>query len=254
MLSQSKESTHHQHQQLTSDKRTIAIICNTKIPTKVLLSLLLIFSIFFSPKMMLSPSACRMGAVSTSRRKIGCATSSTSLASIGSRRAFVTANKNSASASFLLTETEALWTPRRLRAYSSSWSPLPHRRWKSTLSAAYEDSDSDDNDDDANADDESLWLETRTKGLAAAAELRASSDAAANASYEEAWMINLGRGSDNEWLTGPREEAWFTGVHPCHCPGASCLLCVVFVCCCCCCCLYASMWVCFEFLLVWRVI
>lgn len=89
-------------------------------------------------------------------------------------------------------------------------------------SAAYEDSDSD----------EDHSLETRTKGLAAAAQLRvttAAADgpntggvgaaAASSASHEEAWMINLGRGNDNEWLTGPRDDAWYTGVHPRDCPG-----------------------------------
>lgn len=38
-------------------------------------------------------------------------------------------------------------------------------------------------------------------------------------SNEEAWMINLGRGNNNEWLTGPRPEEWFTGLAPSECPG-----------------------------------
>lgn len=35
---------------------------------------------------------------------------------------------------------------------------------------------------------------------------------------QEAWMVNLNRG-DNEWLTGPRTEDWYTGKSPKHCPG-----------------------------------
>lgn len=85
--------------------------------------------------------------------------------------------------------------------------------------AVYEDSDSDD---DQQQQQHSLLLETRTQGLAAAAEMRAAdgdTNNNARASHEEAWMINLGRGNDNEWLTGPREDAWYTGVHPRDCPG-----------------------------------
>ena len=37
-------------------------------------------------------------------------------------------------------------------------------------------------------------------------------------SYQEAWMVNLGRG-DEAWLSGPRSADWFTGVHPMVCPG-----------------------------------
>lgn len=52
-------------------------------------------------------------------------------------------------------------------------------------------------------------------GHAAAAEARTNMDK----SHEEAWMINLGRGNENEWLTGPRSEEWFTGLAPSKCPG-----------------------------------
>ena len=38
-------------------------------------------------------------------------------------------------------------------------------------------------------------------------------------SHVEAWMINMGRGNDNAWLTGDREDKWWTGVHPRQCPG-----------------------------------
>jgi hypothetical protein len=40
-------------------------------------------------------------------------------------------------------------------------------------------------------------------------------------SHKEAWMINLGRGRENAWLTGPRSDEWFTGVVPAKCPGKS---------------------------------
>ena len=43
--------------------------------------------------------------------------------------------------------------------------------------------------------------------------------ASINRSHEEGWMINLGRGNDNEWLTGPRPQEWFTGLPPSMCPG-----------------------------------
>jgi len=38
-------------------------------------------------------------------------------------------------------------------------------------------------------------------------------------SHVEAWMINLGRNNDDSWLTGDREDKWWTGVHPRECPG-----------------------------------
>ena len=37
-------------------------------------------------------------------------------------------------------------------------------------------------------------------------------------SRQEAWMVNLGRG-DDEWLSGPRDVDWFTGIEPSACPG-----------------------------------
>ena len=34
-------------------------------------------------------------------------------------------------------------------------------------------------------------------------------------------MINLGRGNNDEWLLGPRDEdEWFTGLKPSTCPGS----------------------------------
>jgi hypothetical protein len=40
-----------------------------------------------------------------------------------------------------------------------------------------------------------------------------------NASHEQAWKVNLGRGDDNRWLTGARSDDWFTGLSPKSCPG-----------------------------------
>jgi hypothetical protein len=77
-------------------------------------------------------------------------------------------------------------------------------RHKSTAAAAIVDYE-DDEDVVTNA----------SLGHAAAAEAAASMDK----SHEEAWMVNLGRGNENEWLTGPRPEEWFTGLAPCKCPG-----------------------------------
>jgi hypothetical protein len=52
-------------------------------------------------------------------------------------------------------------------------------------------------------------------GHPAVAEARTSMDR----SHEEVWMINLGRGNEKEWLTGPRPQEWFTGLPPSKCPG-----------------------------------
>jgi len=62
-------------------------------------------------------------------------------------------------------------------------------------------------------------LEYRTKGFAAAAALGAT-----HKSHEEAWMVNLGRNQDNEWLLRPRDSKWFTGLPPSECPGKCCMI------------------------------
>lgn len=42
-------------------------------------------------------------------------------------------------------------------------------------------------------------------------------------SRKEAWMVNLGRGDNDKWLNGPRNNEWFTGVSPKdNCPGKQC--------------------------------
>ena len=40
-----------------------------------------------------------------------------------------------------------------------------------------------------------------------------------NRSNYQEWMVNLGRGSDDEWLSKPRSGEWFTGLEPSICPG-----------------------------------
>lgn len=76
-------------------------------------------------------------------------------------------------------------------------------RHKSTAAALV-----DDYEDDIPVVDPSI-------GHAAAVEARTNMET----SHEEAWMVNLGRGNDNEWLTGPRPVEWFTGIEPTKCPG-----------------------------------
>jgi hypothetical protein len=63
---------------------------------------------------------------------------------------------------------------------------------------------------------------SRYTGHKAAANLRAaaSGNNTNNNTLQEPWMINLGRGNDNAWLTGPRTASWFTGISPADgCPG-----------------------------------
>ena len=38
-------------------------------------------------------------------------------------------------------------------------------------------------------------------------------------SHQEAWMVNLDRDNNNEWLISPRTSDWFTGLEPSICPG-----------------------------------
>lgn len=92
------------------------------------------------------------------------------------------------------------WSPRRLLRHNVP--STQQLMWKSTM--AWE------------PEEEEVVIGS-FKGHAAAAEVRA----AQGASHGEAWMINLGRNGDNEWLTGTRPEDWFTGLSPSRCPGES---------------------------------
>ena len=158
--------------------------------------------------MMLSPSAARIGTTSTMLRE---------LAKKKSRRAGFPAmasrhlNNNQKNYCSLYCESripsslsgtrKGALLPNARAAFSASSEVFP-ARWKSTL-AAYSDSDSDeDNDAEVNA--------STTRNTVGSGAL----------SHEEAWMINLGRADNNEWLTGSRDpDEWFTGKQPKICPG-----------------------------------
>lgn len=79
---------------------------------------------------------------------------------------------------------------------------------------------------DSDSDDEELVvksvhnLDYAHSGHAAGADVRASNHSAKT----DPWKINLGRGTDNAWLMGPRNEhEWYTGVAPVNgCPGTLC--------------------------------
>ena len=142
--------------------------------------------------MMLSPTAARMGLVTTSLRQIGKA--NVRRISIGTKcvESALFANPNKAR----LVNTRAV-----LRSMD-----LASRRWESTMASFEEDSE----------DDETISTSLRTLGHAEAAKARAK----LAQSHDEAWMINLGRDGNNEWLLKPRDpDDWFTGLKPAVCPG-----------------------------------
>ena len=131
---------------------------------------------------MLSPSAARMGCVKTTLRHIGRRYSNT--AAVRRRETLLWQHTNS-----------------RL-SYVRTALASDGRRWKSTM-AAYDDSS--DEEDNSN----------RSHGHSEAVKARSGSF-----SHEEAWMINLGRDDNNEWLLGTRNvDEWFTGLKPSICPG-----------------------------------
>jgi hypothetical protein len=86
-------------------------------------------------------------------------------------------------------------------SYSRSALASDALRWKSTMASL---SDSDDDEEDSN----------RSRGHAEGVKARMA------LSHDEAWMVNLGRGDNDAWLLGPRDEdEWFTGLKPAICPG-----------------------------------
>ncbi len=132
--------------------------------------------------MMLSASAARMGCVKTTLRHIGKNHRKFSVASC--RRELLLSSGKQKSNTF--------------RASVALVSDV--NRWKSTV-AAYGHS----------ADEETF---DKNHDHAEAAKVRSTF------SHEEAWMLNLGRGDNNEWLLGPRDpDEWFTGLKPTSCPG-----------------------------------
>ena len=132
--------------------------------------------------MMLSASAARMGCVKTTLREIGKSRRGFSAASGG--RKFISAAESKKINGF--------------RAGASFVSDV--NRWKSTMAISVD------------SDDEEMF--SKSHGYTEAAKVRSAF------SHEEAWMANLGRDDNNEWLLGPRDaDNWFTGLKPTACPG-----------------------------------
>jgi hypothetical protein len=97
---------------------------------------------------------------------------------------------------------------------SSSSTLRGSRYWKSTMASV----DYDDDDDTCATPATTTFgvNDNKSRGHAEAAAARATS----HLSHDESWMINLGRGNNNEWLLGPRHaDDWFTGLKPTVCPG-----------------------------------
>lgn len=182
--------------------------------------------------MMLSAQAARMGCVQTTLRKIGCSAS----------------NK----LTFSLVKRGCTWFPPSSSSHFFSGRPRLAReqyhavvgiistwnRNKSTAASA-KHHDFEDEKDDAAAlsiieNNEALYQQyssaaeaattttTTTDAIATSLQKGGAAPVLAHlpdAAAVGAWMINLGRNDDNEWLTGPRGREWFTGVHPRECPG-----------------------------------
>jgi hypothetical protein len=164
------------------------------------------FRLYHSFNMMLSPSAARMGFWTTVRRKPSARAFSLATGS-KQRGGLATAATASGSGKhqsvFRGHGLAAVWKE-GFSGWNNGKRVLGRRSWKSTM-AAY---DSDD------SDDAPTTAATPYAGHAQAAKARAVM------SHEEAWMINLGRDNDNEWLKGPRNaDEWYTGLKPSLCPG-----------------------------------
>lgn len=89
-------------------------------------------------------------------------------------------------------------------------------RWKSTM-ASFSESD-DEDESNTHAMEYAVHSNKMShNGHAAAAKAHVDS----SSTLDDSWRINLGRGDNNKWLTGPRDEDdWFTGLKPSICPGA----------------------------------
>lgn len=182
---------------------------------------------------MLSPSAARMGTVHTTLREIGKRGGRDPLLAASGRssgKVWLSSSslKGSIIKSFSTTIRKATTAktstfpsdPRAALALDSN------NRWKSTLASATE---SDDEDEiTINVMNENFWegnqkglssMHSYTNGHAEAARARIDKQNS-SLSLDDSWRINLGRGDNNMWLTGPRDEdEWFTGLKPVICPG-----------------------------------
>jgi len=181
--------------------------------------------------MMLSPQAARMGTVHTTLRKIGMAPKKklssvvtgtiTTTPRFGVGRSTIRHHRDPHHLDYhyyfsgkpFSTITTMMTTPMT----STTMSPTP-RRFKSSQAAATVVTDSESDTDDEMTRGVSFH---RYEGHAsAAATLLSSTHSTTKHAYEEPWMINLHRGNNNEWLSGPRnEKEWFTGLAPRDCPG-----------------------------------
>lgn len=74
--------------------------------------------------------------------------------------------------------------------------------------ASYTESDDEDDDDE------------RVIQYATATAATGALSGNGSLAHQEAWKVNLGRGDNDAWLTGPRNaDEWFTGRKPAECPG-----------------------------------
>ena len=67
-------------------------------------------------------------------------------------------------------------------------------------------------------EDDDILYSTGNAAAAAESGIGGGISGKSSRTHHEAWMVNLGRG-DEEWLTGPRGEEWYTGLKPSICPG-----------------------------------
>jgi hypothetical protein len=194
--------------------------------------------------MMLSTQAARMGSVHTTLRKIGCRASKNNRAFslVESGRSWFPPSSSSST-----TSTHVFLGRSRLvreQDYYASVGVMPSIIWnrnKSTAASAQRQDDFEEEKDDATTrvileKHEVLYQQyhgsarghaaapaTVTVGAAMVTSLPVGGAAASTQHLPDAaamaWMVNLGRNNDNEWLTGPRGQEWFTGTHPLECPG-----------------------------------
>lgn len=156
---------------------------------------------------MLSPQAACMGTVHTTLRRIG---SSKYLTSTVTRKNQPIVAFGVERVPLVSGADPKIHSQTCLRTFSTFTS-----RSNSSLAAQKHDEDDHEEYFVAEIVDRSLGF----KLAGHAAKSYVADDATViNRSHKEAWMINLGRECD-EWLNGPREDVWFTGVHPRECPG-----------------------------------
>ena len=226
-------------------------------------------------KMMLSPSAARMGTVSTTLRHIGkqqhlswspkssfsCRSSSSSSSfssfafivrgtrlnrkiinninnSNAGRRTFLTTTSTSNAVVWRRETNKTKMTSTRTTFGMNNNCPLRTgtTAWKSTMASTVDSDDDEDDYNDRSSDQQSPMYVAEavaeanknahianTNAAASSGSSKSSSSSSSSPSLlaqQEAWMINLGRDDNDQWLTGPRDpNEWFTGVQPSDCPG-----------------------------------